>query len=80
MFKWWFGILVCLVTLPAQAADYAVIINDAEKTALIQALDEAVKSKGLAIARNVVILVDKITSAPSVTEQKQEEKPKEPAQ
>jgi hypothetical protein len=77
-----FLIAVALSASPARAADYALILSDAERAALIEALDEATKAKGLQIAPNTVYLANKIRSAPLVTERKDDPPPapKEPAQ
>jgi hypothetical protein len=50
----------------AVATEYAVIINDAERAALIELINEAVKAKGLDVAQNGVVLANKIKSAGSV--------------
>lgn len=54
---------------PARA-DIALILTESEKTALLEALDEATKAKGLAIAGNTLYLANKIKAAPVVTERK----------
>lgn len=69
-------VALLIISAPARAADYALVINDAEKAALIEALDEATKAKGLAIANKTVFLLNKIQTAPMVTDRK-EDPPKE---
>lgn len=75
-------VLLLLATVPAGAADRAVVLNDTETAALLDALDEATKAKGLAIAPNTVYLANKIRTAPIVTERKEDPPPtpKEPQQ
>lgn len=63
-------IAVLLASAPANAADYMVVVNDQEKQALVEILDEATRAKGLAIAPNTVHFLNKIRSAPVVTERK----------
>lgn len=72
-------LLILLLAPSGQAADYAIILNDAEKAALLEALDEATKAKGLLIAGNTVYLANKIRTAPVVTERKDDD-PKEKPQ
>lgn len=67
--------LLALSCCRAMAADYAVVLNDGEKAALLEALDEATKAKGLAIAGNTVYLANKIKAAPVVTERKDDPPP-----
>jgi len=63
-------ILLLAFASRANAADTALILNDQEKAALLEALDEATKAKGLAIAPNTVYLANKIRTAPVVTDRK----------
>lgn len=64
------------LTVSANAADYAVVINDAEKKALLELLDAAVRSNGLNVAGAAFHLAQKINTAGVVTDQK--EQPVEP--
>jgi hypothetical protein len=68
-----FGLM--LMAGSAHAADYAVVLSDVERAALLDALDVATKAKGLEIAGNTVYLANKIKSAPVVTAQKDEPPP-----
>lgn len=61
---------LALCALPAAAADYALILNDQERAALVGVLDELTKAKGLAVAKTTLHLYNKVVSAPAVTEQK----------
>ncbi len=70
--------VLLIFATPVAAADYAVVLNDAERAALVELINEAVKAKGLDAAGNAVYLVNKIKSAGTVTEQK--EVPKEKPQ
>lgn len=73
------ALFLLALTLPASAADYAVILNEEEKKALIALLDAAVRANGLSSAGNAAWLAQKINAAGVVTEQKQaptEEPPK----
>lgn len=63
-------ILVALLASPAHAEDYALVISDKEKKALLEILDIAAKARGIEIAQNVVYFLNKIQAAPVVTEQK----------
>ncbi len=74
--------LLMLTAAPSFAADYAVMLNDIERAALIELINEAVKAKGLDIAANGVYLANKIKAAGVVTERKDEPKdePKEKSQ
>jgi hypothetical protein len=56
----------------ASAAEYALMFNDQEKVALLEALDAAVRYKGLEMAPNATFLANKIRTAPVVTERKDE--------
>lgn len=62
----------------ARAADYALILNDAERAALLEIINEAVKARGLDIAANAVILASKVRAAGVATEQKSEPPKTEP--
>jgi competence protein ComGC len=66
-----------LLLVPVSAADYAVMLNDAERAALIDLINEAVKAKGLDAAGSAFYLANKIKSAGVVTERKEEPVPKE---
>lgn len=55
---------------PVHAADYMITVNDNEKQALLEILDEATKAKGLGIAQNTMHFAAKLRSAPVVTERK----------
>lgn len=72
-----FVIAALLGSAPAYAAEYMIVLSDAEKTALVEILDEATKAKGLSIANNTVHFLNKIRSAPVVTERK-DDPPKVP--
>lgn len=73
-------LLVFFVSAPAIAADRAIVLNDNEAAALVQLIDEALKSKGAALAQNAAYWLTKIQNAPTVTEQKPVEPPKESPQ
>ena len=64
-----------LAPFGAKAAEYALVLNDSERQALIALLDEATKAKGLAVAPNAVYLANKIQSAPVVTDKKDDPAP-----
>lgn len=70
--------LVLLLATPAHAADYMITLNDNEKQALLEILDEATKAKGLALAHNTLHFAAKLRAAPVVTERKDD--PPKPAQ
>lgn len=59
-----------LVTVPALGKDYAVILSDIDKQVLLSLLDTAVKSQGLAVAQNALVLAGKINAAGEVVERK----------
>lgn len=64
--------------IPAHATDYAVMLNDVERAALIDLIDAAVRAKGLDVAPNALYLANKIKAAGTVIETvppKQQEKP-----
>ena len=63
-----FILLLALVT-PASAADYAIILTEKERAAMIEALDVATRSQGLVIARKTLPLYDKLLEAPTVMDQ-----------
>ena len=69
-------ILGAALLLPiAQArADVAVILTDPERAALLELINEAVKAKGLDAAPNAVYLANKIKTAGTVTERKDQPK------
>lgn len=65
-------IVLMLSALPAQAADKALILNDAQQGALRQALDSAIRANGLSQAsRNAIVLSDMLDAAGVVTEHKE---------
>jgi len=70
------ALFLVLAVQTAHAAEWMVIVNDAERAALLEALDEATKAKGLQIAPNTVYLANKIKAAPVITDRK-DEPPKE---
>jgi adenosylcobinamide amidohydrolase len=49
-------------------ADVALILNDLEQKALLEALDVATKAQGLSIAPNTLYLMNKLKAAGTVTE------------
>jgi hypothetical protein len=66
------AILLCLTTptLPASAADKALILTDQEQAAYIAIMDAAIKQSGLSqISRNAIVLADKLYAAGVVTNQ-----------
>ncbi len=71
-----YALAMVLLATQVSAADYAVMLNDAERAALLELLNEAVKAKGLDAAPNAVYLANKIKSAGVVTERKDETKEK----
>lgn len=62
----------------AKAADRVVIVNDREAAALVQLIDEALKSKGTAVVQNAFYWLNKIENAPaaSVTPDRKEDQDK----
>lgn len=64
-----------LATASARSADRAIVANEQEVTALIQLIDEAVKSKGLSVAQAALYWVNKLQAAPMVTDRKDEPSP-----
>lgn len=66
-----------LFTLPASAADKALVLNDGQQAALKQTLDAAIRANGLSTtSRNALILSDMLDAAPVVTA-RTDDKPKE---
>lgn len=77
----WLIALAMLLPSPGKAADRAILASEQEVAALIQLIDEALKAKGVTVAQNAVYWLNKIQSAPVVTERKDEpDKPKDPPQ
>jgi hypothetical protein len=72
------AVVLSALTFPAVSAEYALMLNDGERAALIELIDAAVKSKGLELAPNAVFLANKIRSAGVVTERKEEPRKEEP--
>lgn len=63
--------LLLAASIPAHAADKALILSEPEQAALHAILDAAVRAQGLApISRNAFILSDKLDSAAVVVERK----------
>lgn len=54
----------------ARAKDVALILNDQEQTMLYQALDGTVRAQGLNAAPSMLHLLDRLRSAPIVTDTK----------
>lgn len=67
------ALLLSMVSV--RAADRAIVANEQEVNALIQLIDEAVKSKGLAVAQAAIYWVNKLQAAPVVTDRKDEPPP-----
>jgi hypothetical protein len=63
-------ILALLYPFTAQAKDVALMLNDQEQAALRQILDVATKAGGMQIAPNTVYLLNKLNTAPVVTDHK----------
>lgn len=63
-------IAALLAVTPVHAAEYMITLTEAERPALLELLDEAIKAKGLALAPNAVHFAVKIRAAPVVTERK----------
>lgn len=71
--------LALLLSVPAQAADKALILNDQEQAAYRAILDSAIKANGLSpISRNAFILSDKLDASGVVTEHKADPTPAKP--
>lgn len=78
--KRFIAIYALLFALPANAADRAIMANEQEIAALVQLIDEALKSKGVSVVQNSSYWLNKLHSAPIVTERKDDpvvDKPKE---
>ena len=65
-------ICVCSLVLPqiAAAKNVALILNDDEQAALRVVLDDATKAQGLQIAPTTVYLLNKLNSAGTIVEHK----------
>jgi adenosylcobinamide amidohydrolase len=63
-----------IVTSSVVQADVALILNDLEQKALLEALDVATKAQGLSIAPNTVYLMNKLKAAGTVTDKKDVQK------
>lgn len=62
---------LCGVGVSSKAADRAIVANEQEVNALIQLIDEALKAKGISVAQNAIYWLNKINTAPIVTDQKE---------
>lgn len=63
--------IMFLLSVPAHAADKAVILNDPKQAALHAILDNACRTQGLSVmCRNAFVLSDDIDTAGVVTETK----------
>jgi hypothetical protein len=63
-------LVILFATATAHAKDYAVVLNDNEKQVLLNLLDIATKSQGLAVAQSALFLAQKINTAGEVVEHK----------
>lgn len=63
-------LVLLALTLPASAKDVMLVLNDQEQAALRHILDSATKSEGLQVAQATVYLLNKLNTAPEVTERK----------
>lgn len=63
-------VFLLLFSVPANAVERAIMANDQEIAALVQIIDEALKAKGVAVAQNSTYWLNKVQSAPIVTERK----------
>lgn len=59
-----------LFSAPAWGADRAIVASEQEVTALVQLIDDALKARGVAVAQNAVYWLNKLQSAPIVTDRK----------
>lgn len=66
------ALILLLSIVPARAADYMIVLNDNEKKVLIDILDEATKARGLVIAGSTLHFLNKVQTAPVVTERKED--------
>lgn len=71
-------VLLALFASPASAADYAIILTEQERAAMVEMLDIATRAQGLMITRKTIPLWEKLINAPVVTDQKPaDQSPKE---
>lgn len=64
--------IAVMLSLPAFAADRAILASEQEVNALVQLIDDALKAKGVAVAQNAAYWLNKIQAAPVVTDRKDE--------
>jgi hypothetical protein len=75
-------LMLLLSTVPLQAAEKVLILNDAEQVAMKAIFDAAIKVGGLTqLSRNAIILSDKLDAAGTLVDQKKvPEKPEKEEQ
>jgi len=61
--------ILLVIATPTFAANRVIILNDAEQQALLNALDDSTRAKGLAAAEANLHLLNKLRSAPTQVEE-----------
>lgn len=65
-------VALLLMVSTASAKEVMITLNETEVQALVQLLDEAVKSKGIVLANNAAVMYEKLKTAPEIKAQTQE--------